>query len=219
MNTKQHLTTLGNLYIALGALNVLIALINFAAMAKDGLLSGDARGVTEAVTSDVRTAIFSISLLAAALALVGGIGLRKRKSWSWSLVYILACMSLLSVPFGTALGVYALWVLMKPETEQSLRVGANASLMMRTIKITLALSVLLIIGSYPACQLGEHAVQGELSKLSPAELQLKQFDMVYLRWVLPGIVMFLWGMMLMIIATLSLLVERRRRLRQKARAV
>lgn len=218
MSTQQHLTTLGGLYIALGALNVLIALVNFVAMTTAGLLSGNAREVTEAVTSDVRSAVVSFCLLGAVLAFIGGFGLLKRKSWSWSLVYILSCMSLLSVPFGTAIGVYALWVLMRPETEQSLRVGANTSLMRRTIKITFALSLVLMTASYPACYLGEHAVQGELSKLSPAELQLHQFDMVYGRWVLPGVVMFLWGTMLAVVAIVSWLIERRRRVRQKASA-
>lgn len=218
MSTKEHLTTLGGLYIALGALHVLIALINFATMATAGLLSGDARGVSAAVTADVRSAVVSVSLLGAVLAFIGGIGLLKRKSWSWSLVYVLSCMSLLSVPLGTAIGVYALWVLMRPETEQSLRGGANTSLMRRTTKVTLALSLVLMMASYPACYLGERAVRGELSKLSPAELELRQFDMVYVRWVLPGIVMFLWGTMLAVVAIVSWLVERRRRVRQKASA-
>jgi hypothetical protein len=219
MSTERHLTTLGGLYIALGALNVLIALVTFASMVAAGLLSGDAREVTQAVTSDVRAAVASINLLVAVLAFIGGIGLLKRKSWSWSLVYIMSCMSLLSVPIGTALGVYALWVLMRPETEQSLGVGTNVSLMRRTIKITLALSLVLIIASFPACYLGEHAVQGELSKLSPAELELRQFDMVYMRWALPGVLMFLWGTILAIVTILSWLVERRRRVRHNADAL
>lgn len=210
MSTQQHLTTLGVLYIRLGALNVLIALVAFATMGAAGLLSGDAREVTEAVTSDVRAVAASVNLLGAVPAFIGGIGLLKRRSWSWSLMYIWSCMSLLGVPIGTAIGVYALWVLMRPEAQSSLGVGANASLMMRTIKVALAISLVLMIASFPACYLGEHAVQGELSKLSPAELELRQFDMVYVRWVLPGIVMFLWGSMQAVVAIVSWLVERRR---------
>jgi hypothetical protein len=170
MGTQEHLTNLGRLYLVWGALNLLFAIGAFAAMAATGLLSGNAQDVTEAVTSDVRSAAVAIGLLAAVLAFIGGIGLLKRKSWSWSLVYILACMSLLNVPLGTAIAIYALWVLTRPATAQSLGVGVKTSLMRRTTKVTLALSLVLLIASYPACNLGEHAVRGELSKLSPTEL-------------------------------------------------
>jgi len=148
MSTQEHLTNLGRLYLVWGALNALFAIGAFASMAATGLLSGNAQEVTEAVTSDVRSAVVAVGLLAAVLAFAGGIGLLKRKSWSWSLVYILACMNLLSVPLGTAIAIYALWVLTRPDTEQALRVGANTSLMRRTIKVTLALSLVLLIASY-----------------------------------------------------------------------
>ena len=48
----------------------------------------------------------------------------------------------------------------------------------------------------PACQFSEPIVQAELSKLSPQERELHQFDMIYLRWALPGVLAFLWGFML-----------------------
>jgi len=72
------------------------------------------------------------------------------------------------------------------------------------------LSLFLIIVSYPACQFSEPIVQTELSKLSPEERELRQFDMVYLRWALPGVLVFLWGSMLAIVAIISWIVERKR---------
>jgi hypothetical protein len=217
MSVQQHLKTLGGIYITLGALGVLIAIVVFATMGAEELLSGDVRTVAAAITSDVRAVAACFGLLAGVPEIIGGIGLIKRKAWSWSLIWIVSCLILLSIPIGTAIGVYALWVLTRPEAQQFLGVGANASLMMRAVKVSLVLSLLLIIASFPACYLGEHAVQSELSKLSPTELELRQFDMVYVRWVLPGIIMFFWGLILALIAIVSWIIERRR-VRQKTSA-
>ena len=92
---------------------------------------------------------------------------------------------------------------------ESLGLDKSASVM-RAIKVTAALSLLLIIVSYPACQLSEPIVQAELSKLSPEERELHQFDLVYARWVLPGVLAFLWGSMLAVVAFVSWIVERKR---------
>jgi len=48
--------------------------------------------------------------------IVGGIGLLKRKYWARILILVLCFLSLLSIPFGTALGIYGIWILLKSET-------------------------------------------------------------------------------------------------------
>ncbi len=40
---------------------------------------------------------------------VAGFGLRKEKSWAKIWVIIACCLAVLSVPFGTAVGVYGFW--------------------------------------------------------------------------------------------------------------
>ena len=210
MSRPQELTALGTIYTIVGLLNLLLAVVFFATMGAQAVLSGDARAVMVTMTSDVRLVIASASLLAGLLTFIGGVGLLKRKSWAWGLVWVLACMGLLSFPIGTGLGAYALWVLTRSEVRQTLGVDANGSSVMRTIKVTAALSLLLLIASYPACQLSEPIVQAELSKLSPEERELRQFDMVYLRWALPGVLAFLWGFMLGVVAIVSWIVERKR---------
>jgi hypothetical protein len=50
-------------------------------------------------------------------SLAGGIGLLQLKSWARILVIVLSALHLFAVPFGTALGIYGLWALLKPETE------------------------------------------------------------------------------------------------------
>jgi hypothetical protein len=49
--------------------------------------------------------------------LIGGIGLLNLAPWSRILMIVISALELLSIPFGTALGIYGLWVLTKPETQ------------------------------------------------------------------------------------------------------
>jgi hypothetical protein len=71
--------------------------------------------------------LIAIFLLAkAAAGIVAGIGLLQRADWSRMLTIVLACLSLISVPFGTAIGVYSLWVLLSPNAEQEFRAQAVA---------------------------------------------------------------------------------------------
>ena len=43
--------------------------------------------------------------------LIAGIGLLGRSPWARMLTIVLGCISLIHFPFGTALGIYTLWVL------------------------------------------------------------------------------------------------------------
>ena len=208
MSDEEHLPILGTIYIIVGVLNFLLAGVLFTAVGTEAGLAENAHAAIDTMTSDIRFLIAPVSLLAGLLTLIGGIGLRKQKSWAWGLVWVLACMSLLSFPIGMALGAYALWVLTRPDVRQCVGVDANG-LLMKTVKVTTVVALLLIIVSYPACHLAEPIVQAELSKLSPEERELRQFDMVYMRWGLPGILSFLWGCMLAIVALVSWVVERR----------
>jgi hypothetical protein len=118
MSTQQHVTTLGAIFIALGALGLLAALIVLLATVGGGLLSGDAQAA--AISSGVGIVVAFFILLVSAPGVVGGVGLLKRKSWSRILVMVLCCLNLLSFPIGTAVGVYGLWVLTRPEAQQIL---------------------------------------------------------------------------------------------------
>jgi hypothetical protein len=48
--------------------------------------------------------------------IIGGIGLLKGHEWARILTLVISFLSLLNVPFGTALGIYSLIVLFNPET-------------------------------------------------------------------------------------------------------
>ncbi len=65
-------------------------------------------------------------LIAAALGVVAAWGLLARQSWARMFAIVLGCISLIDVPFGTALGVYTLWVLLPAESEREYRETAVA---------------------------------------------------------------------------------------------
>ena len=66
----------------------------------------------------------SIFLLCkAAAGLVAGVGLLQRAEWSRMLAIVLGCLSLINAPFGTALGIYTLWVLLSPNAELDFQQG------------------------------------------------------------------------------------------------
>lgn len=115
---EKHITILGALYIAFGALGALAALLVFVSIVGGGLMSRDAEAM--AITAGVGTVVATLLLLLSLPGIIGGFGLLKRKSWSRILVMILACLNLLNIPFGTALGIYTLWALTRPETPRLL---------------------------------------------------------------------------------------------------
>ena len=110
---EKHVTLLGVLYIAFGATGLLAASIVFLAIVGGGFLSGDETAMF--ITSTVGTAIASLIAFLSLPGLVGAYGLLKRRNWGRFLVLIVSAMNLLIIPFGTALGIYAFWVLTQDE--------------------------------------------------------------------------------------------------------
>jgi zinc-ribbon domain len=62
--------------------------------------------------------IGAILSITAGGGVIAGWGLLNRKPWARTLAIILGLFSLPHVPFGTALGVYTLWVLLPGDSEQ-----------------------------------------------------------------------------------------------------
>lgn len=122
---KKHITVLGALYIAFGIMNILAAVIVFTVIVGGGILSCDEQAI--AITSAIGTAISFLLLVLAAPGIIGGVGLLKWQPWARILVLILGCLNLFHIPFGTALGVYTIWALMKDETAQLFASGSHTT--------------------------------------------------------------------------------------------
>ena len=72
--------------------------------------------------------VIAILLLAkAALGFLGGWGLLQHESWARILVLVLGFISLFTnIPFGTALGVYTMWVLLSSDSEREYEALSSA---------------------------------------------------------------------------------------------
>jgi hypothetical protein len=116
---EKHITVLGALYIAFGAMQVLAAIIIFTAVVGGGILSCDEGAI--AITSAIGSALASFLILLAAPGIIGGIGLLRGRRWARILVLILGCLNLFNIPFGTALGIYTIWVLIDDRSIELLR--------------------------------------------------------------------------------------------------
>src|SRR4030095_3541054 len=117
---EQHIKVLAVLNIVLGALGVLAALIIlifFGGLAHiansdpdwDADLGAGVLGLIGGVA-------FFIVMVLSAPTLIAGIGLLNYKPWSKTLALIVSALHLFNIPFGTAHGIYGLWVLLKDET-------------------------------------------------------------------------------------------------------
>lgn len=70
--------------------------------------------------------ISGIWALTGLAGLVAGWGLLDRQPWARMLAIVLGCIALIHLPFGTALGIYTLWVLLPPQSEEDYRRIARA---------------------------------------------------------------------------------------------
>ena len=118
----QHVKILGILHIIFGALGVMAAvvvLLIFGGLA--GIVGVSGQSQDSAVAVPIMGAIGGIIavflLIVSVPGLAAGIGLLQFKSWARILTLILSGLDLLSVPIGTALGIYGFWVLLNRETE------------------------------------------------------------------------------------------------------
>ena len=118
---KRHVEFLSTLYLTWGAIFTLVALAGFAlagGAAAIATAGGPVRMASEmaarltAVTIGV---VAAIALIWGALHLWIGRSLRKLQSSARLLALGLAVGNLVLIPFGTALGAYACWVLLKDE--------------------------------------------------------------------------------------------------------
>ena len=66
-------------------------------------------------------------LAGAILGIAAGWGLLERQPWARMLAIVLGCFQLLHMPFGTALGVYTLWVLLPAKSEEEYRRMSRAA--------------------------------------------------------------------------------------------
>jgi hypothetical protein len=107
---------LGVLFIVWGLLTALVGVSTLAlGVSALSLIPSAARGGSQ-VAAGVIAAVFGtlalIAIVWGAAHVVVGVPLRRRKPWARIIALTLGSVDLVLLPYGTALGVYALWVLL-----------------------------------------------------------------------------------------------------------
>jgi len=64
------------------------------------------------------TVVGWLVLAKAAVGFIAGWGLLQREEWARVMALVIGFVALLSVPIGTALGIYTLWVLLPSQSDR-----------------------------------------------------------------------------------------------------
>jgi hypothetical protein len=112
------LLTISGVLAGLTALSLMALGIGAAVL----MASPQSAGVAASVAAGTFFILAVLLLAYAAASIAAGRGLRRREHWSRLVALILSLINLFVVPFGTALGVYAFWVLLRERSRQLLGV-------------------------------------------------------------------------------------------------
>ena len=118
---QEHLRLLGILWLALSALNAVGGAILFVIANTLFRHHWPGMGPDEGPRLFLHPFLSFLGVLILLRSLVGfiaGWGLLQRESWARVLTLVVAFLSLFSIPFGTALGIYSLWVLLPAESDR-----------------------------------------------------------------------------------------------------
>ena len=105
-----HVKILGWLNIALSVMTILIMGFVGIILLGAGVLSGEAEAFGVMVMVALIVGFFMLAL--SIPGILAGWGLLNGKNWARILAIVLGCLNILSFPFGTAVGIYTLWVLL-----------------------------------------------------------------------------------------------------------
>jgi len=133
MNPMQtHVKVLAVLHIVFGALGVLVGLGIFALF---GGIAGlvqmdhdpDAPFVVPMMGA-IGGFVLIVLLVLSVPGIIAGVGLLSYQPWARILTIVLSILGLISIPFGTALGIYGLWVLFTTEGAQLFEQGGTEAM-------------------------------------------------------------------------------------------
>jgi hypothetical protein len=114
---RQNLQPLGIMWCIYGAYRlfaIVIGGIFLTSLAHSGVF-GDLPPVALHAMRAFAPVIVMITVVMSAAAILTGYALLTRKPWGRVLAIVFGILALLKIPFGTALGIYTLWVL-APQT-------------------------------------------------------------------------------------------------------
>ena len=111
---RQHIPILGWCFIVYHGILAVIGIVVGVFVFGAGAISGERQAMF--ITGTIGAAIVVLLVVISLPGIIAGIGLLKFRPWAPILAIIVGALHLLSFPFGTALGVYTLVVLLNAET-------------------------------------------------------------------------------------------------------
>jgi hypothetical protein len=124
-----HVKVVAVLYIVLGAMNLLAAVIIGLGMGLAGTIVGMSNDPDAATALPIigitGTAVVAFLLLLSLPMIFTGIGLLKHREWARIAGIVIAAIAIFHFPFGTAIGVYGLWTLLNAETARLMGEGSR----------------------------------------------------------------------------------------------
>lgn len=118
---RDHLKTLGWLYVLSGGLAMLLAVVLGTLFGVAGILSGDAE--SGALIGGIGLAFAVFIAVLGVPSLICGWGLLTYKPWARVLGIILSVLQIANFPVGTLLGGYGMWVLLNDQSRLLLEAG------------------------------------------------------------------------------------------------
>lgn len=113
----KHIELVGLLYLLAGAITVLVAATVFIlGLGALSIASGEARVAAGVTAATFIIVALLLVLWAAVNAWLGRELRRGTRPLTRTIAFVVAVLHLFVLPFGTALGVYTMWVLLHPET-------------------------------------------------------------------------------------------------------
>jgi len=117
----SHVDFVGALFIIWGLLTTLVGLSTLAlgvgavALIMSASRGGEGGQVAAGMTAAAFTVLALIAIVWGIAHVIVGVPVRRRRSWARFAALMLGSVDLLLLPYGTALGAYALWVLLSEQ--------------------------------------------------------------------------------------------------------
>ena len=118
---QNHIQLLGILWLAMSALNLIggaVLIIVGNTLFPHLREFGAPPEVPTGFLTILLTSLGIFVLAKSAFGFFAGWGLMQHEPWARVLTLVLAFLSLFNIPFGTAIGVYSMWVLLPGQSQQ-----------------------------------------------------------------------------------------------------
>jgi hypothetical protein len=121
---SSHVDFLGILFVVWGVLTVLVGAstlalgIGAAALITSASREGSGGEFAAGLTAAAFTTLAVIAIVWGVAHVTVGMPLRRRRHWSRLGALMLGTVDLLLLPYGTVLGAYALWTLLRDDTKR-----------------------------------------------------------------------------------------------------